>query len=383
LENWEALYRLACPQNFMFPRLKLSSILFSKPDVMFRLTEPYIFLLLLFLVNISSNERFQRNKKAIVLCLTAFGLLIFTFIFTHIHPIRFVLDLNSIRNTQFLSYILMGFTTVLIFDICRQRSLIEALIFTLLFACIKFGSMVAACALILMIALGYLNRMKGAGIKTFLLIITASASYGIVHAFRVTPFPYLILLMFIIIVLLCIAAYTVLSLSKNNPKIYDLRRYFIIVPLAIFLVHFINYRAMRIREETYGASYWSLHRSYEDMQRFVKANTDKDALLLVPHNMEMENFRTFSERKIIASYRDCGIIGFDYKAALEWRRRMNDIGSFKVVLTESPMEAVKLAVLKYRADYIVFMRYAAPADSSVLKMIYYNKDFALYKVVKD
>jgi len=81
-------------------------------------------------------------------------------------------------------------------------------------------------------------------------------------------------------------------------------------------------------------------------------------------------------------YRDCGIIGFDYKAAVEWYKRINDIKSFKVY-TGAPVEdAVLKAILKYKVNYIVFMKYyGPPGDTSIFKKIYENSVFSLFRVL--
>ena len=88
-----------------------------------------------------------------------------------------------------------------------------------------------------------------------------------------------------------------------------------------------------------------------------------------------------SERKIICCYRDCGIIGFDYPAALEWQRRLADIESFKVIADQSIKPAILNALFKYQVNYIVFMRYYAPDPHAPrLEKIYENRNFSLFRV---
>ena len=118
------------------------------------------------------------------------------------------------------------------------------------------------------------------------------------------------------------------------------------------------------------------------MQHYVKENTPKDALLLVPHDMEMGGFRIHSERSIIMSYRDCGIIGFDYHAGKEWQQRLNEINPFQVMVKKPIDQALLIALLKYKVDYVVFMNYYSFPDNSVLHQIYTNEAFKLYKVKK-
>jgi hypothetical protein len=131
-----------------------------------------------------------------------------------------------------------------------------------------------------------------------------------------------------------------------------------------------------------GQGGWQLQRNWEDMQYYVRDHTPKDAMILTPYDMPMGGFRIHSERKVVVCYRDCGIIGFDYAAAVEWNNRIKDIAPFKVFSRTAVDQAVLVAILKYRADYIVFMNYYAPdGDTSVLKKIYQNEVFSLYQVI--
>ena len=123
------------------------------------------------------------------------------------------------------------------------------------------------------------------------------------------------------------------------------------------------------------------------MQRFVKTNTPKDAVILIPYDMQMGGFRIFSERTVVVCGRDCGIVGFDYEAGLEWYRRIKDIEPFKVVVWKGNLQpAIVNAIFKYQADYIVFMRYYEPETENheVYQKVYSNDQFSLYKIlVKD
>ena len=98
--------------------------------------------------------------------------------------------------------------------------------------------------------------------------------------------------------------------------------------------------------------------------------------------MEMGGFRIHSERKVLVCYRDCGIVGFDYLAALEWKKRIKDVEAFKVFIDKPISEAIVNAITKYKVNYIVFMKYAAPPDNQIIKKIYQNEVFVLYKVNK-
>ena len=99
---------------------------------------------------------------------------------------------------------------------------------------------------------------------------------------------------------------------------------------------------------------------------------------------EMGGFRIHSERSIIMSYRDCGVIGFDYNAGKEWERRLDDINAFQVFVQKPIDKALLMALAKYNIDYVVFMHYLKPkTDTPAFKSIYENTVFSLYKVNKN
>ena len=174
----------------------------------------------------------------------------------------------------------------------------------------------------------------------------------------------------------------VFTLMFFMPRALWLRRLLIIIPLTGAFISFCIFHYNYLQIKHHGTGFWQLQRNWEDMQRYVRDHTPKDALLLTPYNMDMGGFRIHSERKVLVCYRDCGIIGFDYPAAVEWQKRVKDIEEFKVY-TDKPIEhAVVTAILKYKVDYIVFMNYYAPKeDNAVLKKVYQNEVFSLFRVL--
>ena len=166
---------------------------------------------------------------------------------------------------------------------------------------------------------------------------------------------------------------------KTFPK-EKIKVLYIFIPIFIAFTYLIKYHCDYLNVRANGGGFWQLQRNWEDMQRYAQKNTSKNSLFMVPHNMEMGGFRIFSERKLLMCYRDCGIIGFDYKAALEWQKRLADIDAFRVFITKPIGSALINALTKYKVDYIVFMRYAAPPDNEVIKRIYGNDVFVLYQV---
>ena len=131
-----------------------------------------------------------------------------------------------------------------------------------------------------------------------------------------------------------------------------------------------------------GPGPWQLLRDWQDMQLYVRDQTPKDAVILTPYDTPMGGFRIHSERKVLVCFRDCGIIGFDYMAGAEWSRRINDIKNFKIYTDDPVDNAVMTAILKYKVNYVVFMKYYGPSeDNSMLKKIYQNTVFSLFQVI--
>jgi hypothetical protein len=183
-----------------------------------------------------------------------------------------------------------------------------------------------------------------------------------------------------IYLLAAMAVVFIAVLNKRNN--HWLLRLLIIVPLAgsyfICVSNCLEY--LQLRKNGPGA--WEMLRDWEDMQHYVRDHTPKDAMILTPYDMDMGGFRIHSNRKVLVCYRDCGIIGFDYAAAVEWSKRINDIKAFKVFTGGPVDQAVLVAILKYRVNYIVFMKYyGPPGDTSIFKKLYDNEVFSLFQVL--
>ncbi|MCA9401492.1 MAG: hypothetical protein KC713_07680 [Candidatus Omnitrophica bacterium] len=389
-KDWISVYITSCPQNFFFPKYPLipAKILISDPKVLYHGFQGIFLLLALFILNMFFNKTFRKNGKAVAFCASAFFLVFVCFIVTYVYPIRFGLDLNLCRNTQFLLFLLMGFTTILIIDTVEKRSLLLAFCFGLFFTFIKYTNADATLSTLLMIltlSAASLQKQPVSKRKHLLLTLTVFlivlCVWPLFRSLSNTEFKFFIRLNFFIICCLIVANYLYLRIQKKGGGTLFERRLFVVIPICVFLFQFTYYHVERYQMLHADTGFWRLQNNWEDMQRFVKENTPKDALILVPYNMEMGGFRIQSERKIICSYRDCGIVGFDYGAALEWRRRVKDIKEFKYNPSEPTKPAIITAIEKYQANYIVFMRYAAPnEDNSIFQRIYTNSDFVLFEI---
>jgi hypothetical protein len=396
LSEWLPLYVTACPQNFFFPAAPVIpwKVLVSNWNVFYYFFQPYIYLTVLFLLNIFFNDHFRRNKRAISFCLGAVALLIISFIFTYAYPNRFVLDLNLIRNSQYLSFMLMGFTTLLFIDIASTRKAVFAFIMGVLFAFLKFNyPIMTSSILILMAGLalekvlqckrGSPNQFRWKALGFGFLVIISALLFVIVQSFYLNEFNFSVRVHLTIIFCLLTLFYFFIKNKEWRGEINLLywKRLFIAIPLLVFFSQYSLYHYRKVKMENTGDGFWKLQRSWEDMQRFVRQNTAQDALIMIPYDMEMCGFRIQSQRKVLVSYRDCGIIGFDYAAAQEWKKRIVDIQAYKTFPKESFLKALKNGIVRYKSDYVVFVRFAAPqTDLEMLERVYTNEEFVLFKV---
>ncbi|MBI4309017.1 MAG: DUF2029 domain-containing protein [Candidatus Omnitrophica bacterium] len=330
--EWMPLYLISCQQNFLFWTLPLNEAFQNTAFVLGRLG-PYLFLLGLYALLCVLEPKARSDKKLRALVAVAYVLILVSFVFSYIVPSRFVVDLNLLRNEQFARFMLMGYATVFA---CRLAK--EGKPWQVLFA-------------------GMFLLLAGFnGLEFFILKLK---KYAYV--------PALFIVLFIGL--------------HYRPRWPWLRRAFIILPIAASFISFTLYHYQYIQARKSGAGLWQMHRNWVDMQKHVRAHTPKDALILAPYDTETGGFRIYSERKILACYRDCGIIGFDYNAAVEWRKRIKDIEEFKVMTNQSIDHALINAIFKYKVDYIVFMNYYQPREANpVLAKMYQNEVFALYKV---
>lgn len=311
------------------------------------------------------------------------------FIFSYVFPSHSFLDLNLSRNMQFMQFILIGYTTALLVEKIKlsepvstgpgflaetkDRRLEITAFCLILFSLLRFTNEIAALA-----ALSILFLLTG---KKGLLslghwILFVIAIIGIIYEFRAHHFAKPVLLtVFAVVVLVLLIYFFILIFKKPWLKIVLMAS-----PFLILTVNYIYYHKLHLDIERRGGGFWQLQRNWIDMQNYVRTHTPKNAYFLTPNDMEMGGFRIYSERPVLVCYRDCGIIGFDYKAALEWQKRLKDVEHFKVRIDGDISAALINAIGKYKVNYIVFMRYAGPKKNPILEPVYENEAFSLYRV---
>jgi hypothetical protein len=343
--EWMPLYLISCQQNFLFWTVPLQEALTNPSFVLMRL-EPYLFLLGLYALLCFLEPRLRRDGKTHALVGMGYFMILVSFIFSYIYPSRFVLDLNLLRNEQFIRFMLMGYVTIFACRVTQEGKPWQALLAGIFFFFIGFN-----------------------GADFFIL--------------KLQKFWYVFILFAVLFVCLRVLDSRLKHSGMTNGLLW-LRRAFIIVPLLASFGSFCVYHYNYLEQKAHGTGLWQMHRNWVDMQNYVRTHTPKEAVVLTPYDTETGGFRIFSERKVLVCYRDCGIIGFDYKAAVEWHKRIEDIKEFKVFLKGATIEhALVQAIEKYKVDYIVFMNYYQPnTQAPFLSKMYQNEVFALYQVNK-
>jgi hypothetical protein len=377
--NWLALYQLACPQNFIFLEIPLQEVL-HKFQTFVKATDAYFILLFMFILNYRFHDTFQKDTKVKATALCATGLLIFSFVFSYIIPVRFIVDLNLIRNAQYLLFILVCYTALLVVKTLQEKPIFIGVLTVPAFALLRFGDTIGCLAVIIIFCLLAYSSTPKKALQLISILGIVLMVFLIGKVFTGEKFSLMAIRALEIIVGLLIVGYLLSLALKNAGQQMSLRKVLIFIPYLLFLMNYSYYHYQHLRMEKQGGGFWQLQRNWIEMQNYVKNNTPKTALILIPHDMEMGGFRIFSERPIVMEYRDCGIVGFDYAAAVEWHKRLKELEPFKVFV-DGPIEPViKTAITKYKVNYIVFMNYLKIPSNPVLQEVYHNDVFALYQV---
>jgi hypothetical protein len=385
VNEWMPLYLLSCFQNFIFGYTPLNEVL-GNIHKWWGCCAPYLLLTLLYVFNLVFNPLARRDKKLYAIMGVSYLLLGVEFFFDYIHPSRFSIDLNLIRVEQYMRFFMMGYTVIWACEQVRASKPWLALAAAVLVLACGTSDLIAllflgAVSLIFIIDANIPLQLKPLkAIGWSLLLLAAGALVYMLPGELKTQIPVPVYWgRFFFVIASMAAAFVVLLFLRDKQW---LRRLIIIIPiLGTYCICVYDYHRYNDFVKT-GSGGWQLQRNWLDMQYYVRDHTPKDATVLTPYDMPMGGFRIHSERKVVVCYRDCGIIGFDYAAAVEWNNRIQDIKAFRVFSKDAVDQSVLVAIVKYKADYIVFMKYYAPdQDTPVLKKVYENEVFSLFQVV--
>lgn len=382
LAGWLELYKIACPQNFIFLNIPLEAIFGSMKNFL-DATSKLLFVIGLYALNLRFNPKFRQDKRAQSIALATFVLMTISFIFTYIWPSRFILDLNLVRNIQFLLFILAGYTMLLLIEQVNREKIRIAVLIALMFSLLRYADIVSLFAVLFIYILFMIQRTDRQKLK-FIIFINTLVLLALAIIYNLTfGFYSLSSKVVAITIVVALAAYWLLEENKKHwlAGWPGRQKLILFIPLAVIFVNFCIFHIRYTHIVREGPGLWQLQRNWEDMQRYVKEHTPRNAIILAPNDTEMGGFRVWSERTIIVCYRDCGIIGFDFKAAREWENRLKDIETFQVYVRRPIESALANALFKYKVNYIVFMRYAEPGENvPAFEKIYENEVFSFYRV---
>ncbi len=385
VEEWMPLYMLSCFQNFIFAFTPLHDVL-GNIHKWWASSAQYVFLTALYVFHLVFNPLLRRDRKLYAVMGVSWVLLGVEFFFDYIHPSRFFIDLNLIRVEQYVRFFMMGYTVIWACEQVRSSKPWLALAAAVLVLACGTNDMIALfffgiVAMVFIIDANIQRPPRSRNMVWWALFLLAGGALVCILPMELKNQPRVPVYWgrFFYVIAAMSAAFIALLFQRENKW---LRRLLIIIPLlgTYCICVYDFHRYLDFKES--GSGGWQLQRNWLDMQYYVKDHTPKEAMVLTPYDMPMGGFRIHSERKVVVCYRDCGIIGFDFAAAQEWHRRIKDIEPFKVYSNVRVDKAVLVAILKYHADYVVFMKYYAPdGDTSVLKKIYENEVFSLFQVV--
>ena len=378
-EGWIEMYHLSCPQNFIFGIKALPEALSNLQDF-FSDTRGYFFVAALYLFNWRFNDTFRKDAKIHAIAIVTAVFIAINFIFSYIWPSHFILDLNLLRNQQYLLLFLGGYSLVLV---CREGavSIFYGVFFTL-FAFFLGGKEMPDVGIIFLFAF-ILELLRRRAFSWGWLLLFAFLSLFFFYAGGVWGYPPQRWLKSGMAAGFLLAGVGLYYYVKTDNLKGLIRKGLVVTILLSCFISFCYLHYSYVRMTAASGGFWQLQRNWEDMQRYTRDHTPKNALILAPNDMEMGGFRIHSDRRVVVCYRDCGIVGFDYGATKEWQQRMADIDAFKVFIKEPFTKALLNGIFKYGADYVVFLNYAAPPDNDLLKKVYTNEVFSLYQVTRN
>ena len=388
-EGWLNLYLAANSGSFIIPPIKSFATITEHWPAFFAGTESFGALAVFTAINWAYNPFFKTDKKVKVIVLAAALLWLVHFIFTSLFPHRLFLDLNLVRNAQFIHFFLIGYTVLLISQLFERKNIWLGSMVLCLFLLVRFETFFSFLSAVLIFGLLKIHELRASRspkmIICFWVAVALLSLLGIAKGFSGQEFSISSIISLVASVVLVFSVTAFIQFNKTIRNQNVLLKTLMTIPYLIIFLHVVFFHYLNCQALKSGDGFWQLRRNWIDMQKFVRINVAKDALIMVPQGIPMGGFRIFSERKILVSDEDHGIIGFDYLAAQETFKRIDDVGAFQMAPKDMNefQEAIKKAINFYKVDYIVFARYLQPPSQITgFQKIYQNEVFALFKVEK-
>lgn len=169
--------------------------------------------------------------------------------------------------------------------------------------------------------------------------------------------------------LLSVIFYFAAALFFKKPQTFNLSKNFCYILFATF---FVSYLFLNLGSLTNISGRLEFPKSSSDwtsLQIWVKNNTPKDSLFLVPPHQT--GFRIFSHRSIIGDIKDGAIVMYSPNYAKYWLSLVEDLLNYDKLNEEQ----FKLLHSKYNFDYVVTLS----SQKLNLKQVYKNDNFIIYE----
>lgn len=183
----------------------------------------------------------------------------------------------------------------------------------------------------------------------------------------------------LLVVGICISLFLlfhILKFSKLKIPTQNIYFFIFLTPLLLWIPFMVKSNFMRVD---------SYQQSWEDVQKWSKSHTNKSDMFIVP--IYLSGFRVYSERPIVADWKD-GSIGYLSPQYLKkWWFRMTEFGLDKNNYSSTYQKAMYLNLnetkvqqlaKKYNANYFITERkrkYELPVD-------YINQYFIIYNIFR-
>ena len=388
VKEWEPLFRKYASYLYIYGHDPLSYTFRKFPTAVTAMSQQ-IYLCLLYLLNVCHNQEFRQNKKNHAVFLTAVIAVLVSFLAGYVFPNKFLLTLSLPRHQEFLKVILTGFTTIWFFKCCRTAKPWQAGILSFLFLIVGDKTIFSMLAIIMVVFMIYarksivissrLWRYVACGVCVVMFLGAGYMIYFVHSMFRLNPFSSVwIQSSVVLIIFLIIISYV----SRLRRWRVPLCRLIMCVPILVMFVGYgLRVYAKTTRPKT---ALEHLRGDFRKMAEFVRKNTDKDALFLIPYDMPFHGFRIFSERSLVVSAGDGGIVFFNLPATRDFEQRLKAVQNFKISPTQQELRQIPFdirnAVIGYGVDYVVFPALISPLTDKYLAKVKTTDFLVLYQV---
>ncbi|PIN89502.1 hypothetical protein COU57_05900 [Candidatus Pacearchaeota archaeon CG10_big_fil_rev_8_21_14_0_10_32_14] len=336
----------------------------------------FLFIIALFLFSINKVKLSQSTKKFLISITIVVIILFFVdILLTEIIPFGLIIKFHIFRLSllvNFISFIIIGEFIRTKLDTCLLDKSNKILVYILLFLSLFYNHLILISLPLFFIfkyteskeykveSIIYLLLISSIIISIFLLIFQFNKIEFLFHSKIVIN---LILKLMIIIPIILI-----IYLKNYYQKMI------MIILLLIIISLFVLNNPPKLN--------YSPDKSTSDIYHFVKYNTPKNSIFIVPPRME--SFRIGAQRAIVV---DLKSFPFNEKDMVEWAQRMEDITHVnksdpkfysKVEDGYNSLTEEEIVALgqKYDADYIIFQK----PKSLDLKVIYENEKYTSYSI---